>query len=228
MGGWRRATVRKVTQATPNGVAVRLEVADRVEHLAGQHYVVRLTAEDGYRAQRSYSLASDPSDPRVELYVERIDDGEVSPYLADALEAGDVLDVRGPIGGWFVWRADTPAVAVAGGSGVVPIVAMLRTARVHGRSGLLRIAVAARTLRELPYAAELDAAGALIALTRETNSTGRAAHRITRSELEAALVPGATYFVCGSAGFAEATSSTLVELGVPASDVRVERFGPSG
>jgi ferredoxin-NADP reductase len=227
-GGWRRAVVADVAHATVHGVTLRLEVPDRVAHLPGQHYVVRLTAEDGYTAQRSYSVASDASDPAVELYVERIDTGEVSPYLADVVAAGDELDIRGPIGGWFVWRGDTPAVGIAGGSGVVPIIAMLRHARGHRCSELLHVIVSARTLRELPYAAELSTAGAVIALTREATAAGRPAHRLTQAELGDMLVPDATYYVCGSAGFAEATSTALVELGVPTSAVRVERFGPSG
>ena len=113
---------------SPRAVVLRLDVADRVEHLPGQHYVIRLTAEDGYTAQRSYSIASAPADPLVELFVERLDDGEVSGFLADVVQAGDQLEVRGPIGGWFVWRGASPAVGVGGGSGVVPLVAMLRHA----------------------------------------------------------------------------------------------------
>jgi ferredoxin-NADP reductase len=209
-------------------VVLRLEVPDRVDHWPGQHYVVRLTAEDGYRAQRSYSVASAPADPQIELYVERIADGEVSPYLADVLEVGDELEVRGPIGGWFVWTADTPAVGVAGGSGVVPLVAMLRHAGDVGRSELLRLGISARTLVELPYADELAKAGAMLALTREDLVGGRAAARITAADLEPLTEPDATYFVCGSAAFAEAASMLLLGLGVPADQVRVERFGPSG
>ncbi len=227
-GGWRLARVAEIAHLTPDGVTLRLDVPDRIDHLAGQHYVVRLTAEDGYTAQRSYSVASDASDPRVELYVERIADGEVSPYLADALEPGDELEVRGPIGGWFVWRGDSPAVGVAGGSGVVPIVAMLRHARVTGAVKLLRLAVSSRTWAELPYAQELSDAGAFVALTREQSAVGRAAQRLAAAELARLLVPDATYYVCGSAGFAETTSRRLVDLGVPENSVRVERFGPSG
>jgi ferredoxin-NADP reductase len=187
-----------------------------------------LTAEDGYTAQRSYSVASPPADPLVELYVERLADGEVSPYLADILEVGDELDIRGPIGGWFVWTGGSRAVGVAGGSGVVPLVAMLRHAVSIGRPEQIRLAVSARTLVELPYADELRTAGAVILLTREDVVGGRAAARIGAADLEALIVPDATYFVCGSAGFAEAASMLLLDLGVPAEMVRVERFGPSG
>ncbi|HZB19608.1 MAG TPA: FAD-binding oxidoreductase, partial [Blastococcus sp.] len=136
-------------------VELRLDVLDRIDHMAGQHYVVRLTAEDGYTAQRSYSIASAPSDPLVELFIERLDDGEVSTYLADVVEPGDELEVRGPIGGWFVWDGETPALLVGGGYGVVPFVAMIRHARELGRLDLLRVAVSSRTLAELPYAEEL-------------------------------------------------------------------------
>lgn len=226
-GGWHRATVREVTHPTPRSVVLRLDVPDRTEHLPGQHYVVRLTADDGYTAQRSYSVASPPSDPLIELFVERLEDGEVSTYLADGVEVGDELDVRGPIGGWFVWRGDVPAVGFAGGSGVVPLVAMLRHADNLGRPDLLRLVVSARTIAEMPYAAELTEAGALLAVTREVAPSGRPAHRLSSAELAAVIAPGAAYFVCGSTGFAETTSTGLTELGVPASMIRVERFGPT-
>jgi ferredoxin-NADP reductase len=207
-------------------VELRLDVTDRVEHLPGQHYVIRLTAEDGYRAQRSYSVASAPDDPQVEFFVERLDDGEVSTYLADVVEPGDQLEVRGPIGGWFVWDGTTPALLVGGGSGVVPFLAMLRHARRLGRTDLLRVAVSSRTLVELPYAMELMDAGALIVLTREPYGN-RAAARLMGHELMSLWEPGGTAYVCGSASFAEAASQLLVEVGVPDHDIRVERFGPS-
>jgi ferredoxin-NADP reductase len=227
-GGWATATVREKTHPTARSVVLRLEIPQRVGHWAGQHYVVRLTAEDGYTAQRSYSVASAPSDPLVELYVERLEDGEVSTYLSDGVEVGDELEVRGPIGGWFVWTGQTPALGIAGGSGVVPLIAMLRHADDLGRSDLLRLAVSARTMAELPYAAELAAAGALIALTREDAANGRKSGRLTAAEIEPSLVERATCFVCGSASFAEAASTLLTDRGVPSDRIRVERFGPSG
>ena len=154
-------------------------------------------------------------------------DGEVSTFLADVVEPGDRLEVRGPIGGWFVWDGERPALLVGGGTGVVPLVAMLRTARALGRTDLLRIAVSTRTLAELPYADELLEAGALVVTTREAHGVRRAG-RLTAADLVPLWEPGQTAYVCGSAGFAEAASQLLVEFGVPASDVRVERFGPSG
>jgi ferredoxin-NADP reductase len=219
VAGVRRPIVRSVE--------LRLDVHDRIDHLPGQHYVVRLTAEDGYTAQRSYSVASAPSDPLVELFVERLHDGEVSTYLADVVEPGDELEVRGPIGGWFVWDGVTPALLVGGGTGVVPLVAMTRHARDLGRLDLLRVAVSARTLAELPYADELAEAGSLIVTTREAHGT-RPAGRLTATDLLPLREEGQTAFVCGSAGFAETASQLLVGTGMPPGSIRVERFGPSG
>ncbi|WNV76551.1 FAD-binding oxidoreductase [Geodermatophilus sp. DSM 44513] len=227
MTGWRTATVAEVRRPVPRAVGLRLDVPGRVRHLAGQHYVVRLTAEDGYTAQRSYSVASAPGDPLVELFVERLDDGEVSTFLADVVEPGDTLEVRGPIGGWFVWDCTHPALLVGGGSGVVPLVAMLRAARELGRTDLLRIAVSTRTLAELPYADELLAAGAVVATTREGHGV-RPPGRLTAADLVPLWEPGQTAYVCGSAGFADSAGRLLVELGYPATDVRVETFGASG
>jgi ferredoxin-NADP reductase len=206
---------------------LRLGVPERIDHLPGQHYVIRLTAEDGYVAQRSYSVASPPSDPQLEFYIERLDDGEVSTFLADVVEVGDELDVRGPIGGWFVWDADGPALGVAGGSGAVPLVAMLRHARDRNRSELLRLAVSARTHGDVPYPAELAQAGALVVLTRE-DLDGRPAARLTGGELAPLVGPDGPCLVCGSAGFAEAATDLLLEHGVDADRIRVERFGPTG
>ena len=208
---------------------LRLEVDDRVEHMAGQHYVIRLSAPDGYTAQRSYSVASPPSDPLCEFFVEQLDNGEVSTYLAEDAMVGDVLDVRGPIGGWFVWDGTSPAVGIAGGTGVVPLVAMLRHAVALGRGDLLHLVVSARTLAELPYADELIAAGAFIALTREAGPGGRPAGRLNPTEIASYMDPQSTWFVCGSASFAESVSTHLVDdAGVDAGSIRVERFGPSG
>jgi ferredoxin-NADP reductase len=226
-GGWRTATVTEVTRPFPRAVMLRLDVADRMRHMAGQHYVVRLTAPDGYTAQRSYSIASAPDDPSVELCVERLDEGEVSPYLADVVEPGDVLEVRGPIGGWFVWDGEMPALLLGGGFGVVPFVSMLRTAHALGRADLLRIAVSSRTLAGLPYADELLGAGALIALTRMAHGI-RPAGRLTPEDLVPLWEPGQTAYVCGSASFAQAAGDLLVGMGVPPTSIRVEQFGPTG
>jgi ferredoxin-NADP reductase len=226
-GAWRTATVAGVRRPIQRSVELRLDVHERIDHMPGQHYVVRLTAPDGYTAQRSYSIASPPSDPQVELFVEQLEDGEVSGYLADVAEPGDEFEVRGPIGGWFVWDGDMPALLVGGGTGVVPLVAMLRTARDLGRTDLLRLAVAARAWRELPYAEELADAGALIALSRERRGI-RPPGRLGGDEIVPLWEPGQTAYVCGSPSFAESLSQLLLQLGFAAADVRIERFGPSG
>ena len=226
-GGWCTGTVREVRRPVPGAVVLRIDVPERTDHLPGQHYVFRLTAEDGYTASRSYSVASAPGDPLLEFYVERLDDGEVSGYLADVVEPGDELDLRGPVGGWFVWDGERPAVGVAGGSGVVPLVSMLRHAADLGRPDLVRLVLSARTLAEAPYREEL--AGQRVLTTREAHA-GRPARRLGADDLVALVDSGrgTRYFVCGSAGFAEGASQLLVGLGVAPSDVRVERFGPTG
>ena len=181
---WRTAVVREVTHPAARLVVLRLDVPDRQEHVAGQHYVVRLTADDGYTASRSYSISSAPGDPLLELAVERLEDGEVSGYLADVVQPGDQLEVRGPIGGWFIWDGSTPAVGVGGGTGVVPFVSMLRWARETGRVDLLRLAVSARSMADLPYADELTAGGAVVALTRQpTLPPARPRGRLTEADL---------------------------------------------
>ncbi len=226
---WQTASVRSTMHASPRLVMLRLELAAKQTHIPGQHYVVRLTADDGYTASRSYSIASSPTDPLLELGIERLDDGEVSGYLADLVQPGDELEVRGPIGGWFIWDGTTPAVCVGGGTGVVPFVSMARYAWEAGTSEMLRLAVSARTRGEMPYVEELAAAGAVIAITREqTVPPARPTGRLTAADLVPLLTDGATYFVCGSAVFAEAATQLLTGLGVPATVIKVERFGPSG
>ena len=212
---------------SPRLALLRLELPDRQRHVPGQHYVVRLTAEDGYTASRSYSLASSPNDPLLELAVERLVEGEVSGYLTEVARPGDAFEVRGPIGGYFVWDATTPAICIGAATGVVPFVSMLRYAAEVGRRDLLRLVVAARTMSDLPYSAELIAAGATVALSREATDTRRAAGRLTAADLAPVLIDGATYFVCGSAVFAEAATQLLIAVGVPARAIKVERFGPS-
>lgn len=206
---------------------LRLDLPDRIEHLPGQHYVIRLTAEDGYHAQRSYSVASAPSDPLLEFYIERLDDGEVSTFLADGVEVGDRLEVRGPIGGWFVWAGDTTALGIAGGSGAVPFVAMVRHARGIGRQERLRLVLSARTRLDVPYHDEFVAAGALVVLTREDGAT-RPAGRVTAGEIERSIWPDGPCLVCGSSAFADAATDLLLASGVATARIRVERFGPSG
>jgi ferredoxin-NADP reductase len=225
---WRDATVVEVRHHGDLAVILRLDVPDRVIHRPGQHYVVRLRAEDGYTASRSYSTVSAPSDEYVELYVERVPDGEVSGFLAEVVEPGDQLEVRGPIGRWFAWDGITPALGIGGGSGVAPLVSMLRHARDVGRPQLLSLAVSARTAADLPYREELEAAGALVALSRERGAMGIGPSRLDAAAIAAVADPGATAFVCGSARFTLAMESYLLSAGQPERSIRVERFGPSG
>jgi ferredoxin-NADP reductase len=224
---WTTARVVELERVGDRLVRLRLELEDMFEYSPGQHCVLRLRAEDGYTAQRSYSIASDPADPLVELMVECLPGGEVSGHLHDEARVGDAFELRGPIGGWFTWAGDPPAVCLAGGTGVVPIVSMLRYARRLGVADRLRICAVGRTRVELPYVDELVAAGALVALTRE-NLGDRVAAPPYPSELES-LVDGAERaYVCGSVGFASYAVRTLAELGVPTDLVRVEQFGATG
>jgi ferredoxin-NADP reductase len=226
-GGWTTGRLAEVFRPTAHLIQMRFEVANRVDHLPGQHYVLRLRAPDDYTAQRSYSIASDPADRQLELMIECLPDGEVSGFLHDEAEVGDVFELRGPIGGWFVWTGELPAVCVVGGSGVVPIVSMLRYARRLGLEHLLKVAVVARTLADLPYADELREFGVFVALTRE-NLDGRVAAPPYHEEL-APLVDGAERaFVCGSVGFASFATRLLGEAGMRADAIRVEQFGATG
>jgi ferredoxin-NADP reductase len=227
VGAWTTGRVAEIERYGDRLVRLRLDVADRVDHLPGQHYVVRLRAPDDYTAQRSYSVASDPADPLLELMVECLPDGEVSGFLHDEARVDDVLELRGPIGGWFTWTGEVPAVCVAGGSGVVPIVSMLRYARRLGLRDRLRVVAVARTLADLPYADELRAAGAFIALTRE-NLGDRVAAPPYLDEIEP-LVDGAERaYVCGSVGFASFATRLLGEAAVRSTAIRVEQFGETG
>lgn len=226
-GGWTTGTIIELDRPTDRLVRLRLHVEERVDHWAGQHYVVRLRAPDDYTAQRSYSIASDPDDPLLELMVECLPGGEVSGFLHDDAEVGDVLELRGPIGGWFVWRGEVSAICVAGGSGVVPVVAMTRVARRLGLQDRLRVVVVARTWAELPYAAELERYGAFIALTRE-NLGDRVAAPPYPEEVAALVADAERAFVCGSVGFASYATRLLEESGMRTDAIRVEQFGETG
>ncbi len=182
---WTTGIVIEKSLPTPDTVELRMHVEDRQRHWPGQHYLIRLRAPDDYTAQRSYSVGSDDDDPLVEFLVERLPDGEVSMFLADEAEVGDVLEMRGPIGRWFTWDVRTPALCLVGGTGVVPAVSMLRTARRLGRTDLLRVVAVGRNPEMLPYAAELGRAGALLAYTRH-ETPDRPAGAPTAAELTSA------------------------------------------
>jgi ferredoxin-NADP reductase len=224
---WTTGTIIEKELPTPATVRLRMHVDDRLRHLPGQHYLVRLRAPDDYTAQRSYSIASDDDDPLVELLVERLPDGEVSGFLADDAEVGDVLEMRGPIGRWFIWDTTTPALCLVGGTGVVPAVSMLRTARRLKRQELLTVVAVGRSPDMLPYDGELRRAAATIAYTRRDTDT-RPAGAPTADELRPLLEGRERGYVCGSARFASYAETLLLDCGVPAGSIRVERFGPSG
>jgi ferredoxin-NADP reductase len=224
---WTTGTIIEKGAPTPDLVKLRMHVEDRIPHRPGQHYLIRLRAPDDYTAQRSYSIASDDDDPLVEFGIERLPDGEVSDFLADVAEVGDVLEVRGPIGRWFTWDVKTPALCLVGGTGVVPAVAMLRTARRLDRAALLRVVAVGRSPDHLPYSAELRKGGATVAYTRVATDA-RPAGAPTAAELTPLLDGVELAYVCGSARFASYAETLLVDCGVEPGAIRVERFGPTG
>jgi ferredoxin-NADP reductase len=238
---WRIGEVVETRPETPRTKSLFLEVPDWEGHKAGQHVDVRLTAEDGYQAQRSYSIASAPEDGRLALVVERIEDGEVSPYLTDVLRVGDRLELRGPIGGWFTWEAKEggPLLLVAGGSGIAPLMAMLRHRAAAPSDASCRLLYSSRSREDAIYAEELDQLAAengalevFHTLTRSQPSgwTGYS-RRIDRDMLEeVAWPPGdrPLAFVCGPTPLVETVATTLVELGHDPARVKTERFGPTG
>ena len=237
---WRVATVASVRAETARVRTLALEVPGWPGHLAGQHVVVRLTSEDGYEAQRSYSIASAPDAPVLELTVERIDGGEVSPYLVDEVRPGDRFELRGPIGGYFVWRpADGgPLFLVAGGSGVVPLMAMLRHRAAAGVAAPAHLLLSSRTLADVIYRDELarlesrgDGLSVAHTLTRAAPAGWNGATgRVDRALLAAGPSPDARphVFVCGPSGLVESAARALVALGHEPARVKTERFGPSG
>jgi len=234
---WQVTNVVDVVTENPHAVSLVLKAPDWAGHRAGQHVDIRLTAEDGYQAQRSYSIASAPEDEHLVLTVERIDDGEVSPYLAGELRAGDELELRGPIGGYFAWDRGGPLLMLAGGSGVVPFRSMLRHRAASGESAPARLVYSARTWDDVIYRTELmagmgDAVEVVFTLTRDAPAdwTGRRG-RVDRTLLEGVGWPPSErplIYICGPNGFVEAAAAALVELGHPTPQIRTERFGPSG
>lgn len=238
---WTLGEVVELIDETSRVRSIVLDVAEWPGHRAGQHVDVRLTAEDGYQAQRSYSIASAPEDPRLTLTVERLADGEVSSYLVGELRPGDTLELRGPIGGYFVWEASTggPILLVGGGSGVVPLMSMLRHREAAGVMVGARLVYSSRSLEDVIYRDELDR------LTAAPDGP-EVIHTLTRSQppgwtgytrrVDSAMLAEVAWpasgtpraFVCGPTPFVESVSSALVLLGYPATSVRTERFGPTG
>jgi ferredoxin-NADP reductase len=229
IGPWQTGTVVGIRRETATAKTIRIGLPRPSRHLAGQYYVVRLTAPDGYTASRQFSVASAPDgSSEVEITVERLPDGEVSSFLTDELRPGDQLEVRGPIGGWFVWPGDSPAVLLGGGSGVVPLMAMLRLARRNGAADLVHLVVSVRSPEALYYADELPGPETAIVYTRHAPaSEARPPGRLTARDLPAPPVGGLTY-ICGSASFADAASDLVIATGTSVADIRVERFSPTG
>ena len=238
---WQAATVRKIVVETPRVKSLMLHVRDWQGHRPGQHVDIRLTGEDGYQAQRNYSIASSPDDDLLALTVERVERGEVSPYLVDELGPGDQFELRGPVGGYFVWTvADGgPLCLVAGGSGIVPLMAMLRHRQRNANRAPAILLYSSRSLEDIIYRQELDAMAArdlglriVHTLTRK-QPNGWTGHRgrIDRALLGETCFPPAQkpkIFVCGPTPFVEDVSRFLVELGQSPLAIKTERFGPSG
>ena len=221
-------TVAETRTETPTGRSIWLDVPDWAGNLAGQHVDVRLAAPDGYQATRSYSVASAGPEPRVQLAVDKLPDGEVSPYLVDDLMVGDQVELRGPLGGWFVWKPELtqPVQLIAGGSGVVPLVAMIRSHRASGSSVPMQLLYSVRRPGDRFFADELGALdNVTYRYTREAPE-GMPVGRLTKEALAAStLPPGAAVFVCGPTGFVESVATWLVDLGHDAAAVKTERFG---
>jgi ferredoxin-NADP reductase len=227
-GRWQVATVAAIKRETPRVKSFRFELPMWMPHLPGQHYDVRLTAPDGYRAQRSYSVASSPLDEgEIELTIDCLADGEVSPYFHDVVVEGDQVEVRGPFASYFVWRGESPAVLVGGGSGVVPLMAMLRHRRRMLPELPMRLVYSVRSGEDVIYSDELGD-DALLTFSREPPAGwGGHSGRIDAELIGEAADGAAIAFVCGSNAFVEAASDLLLEAGLDASRIRTERFGPT-
>jgi ferredoxin-NADP reductase len=228
-GRWQIGTVSAITTETPRVKSFRITLPMWMPHLPGQHYDVRLTAPDGYRAQRSYSVASSPLDENeIELTIDRLDEGEVSTYFHDVVVEGDQVEVRGPFTSYFVWRGESPVLLVGGGSGVVPLMAMLRHRRRTAPDLPMRLIYSVRTADDVIYAGELDD-DALLTFTREPPSgwTGHIGHIDADLVAEAGLSSGIA-FVCGSNAFVDTAADLLTDAGFAAQSIRTERFGPTG
>jgi ferredoxin-NADP reductase len=234
---WQTATVGTVMDETPQVRTLSLSVPDWSGHRAGQHVDIRLTADDGYQAERAYSIASAPGEP-LAITVERLDDGEVSPYLTEEARTGDQLEVRGPIGGYFVWEPDSggPLLLAAGGSGVVPLRAIVRERSRAGSSVPVRLLYSSRSWEDVIYSSELDfppeGVSVIHTLTRSQPRLWQGyARRVDKQMLTEVAWPAADRplaYVCGPTSFVESVAAGLVELGYPAGRVKTERFGATG
>src|SRR5215212_964355 len=242
---WQLGTVVEIRQETPNVKSLILDVPDWTTHLAGQHVDVRLTSEDGYQAQRSYSIGSPPEDTYLMLTVERIKDGEVSPYLVEELRAGDQIELRGPIGGYFVWDArdgkndGSPLFLVAAGSGIVPLMAMIRHRANWGNRVPTKLLYSSRSYEDVIYREELHEMSA-------NDSSLRVIHTLTKQQppnwigyrrrIDRAMLADTAWpygenplaFTCGPTAVVEKVATELLELGYEPERIKTERFGPTG
>ena len=230
-GMWQIGSVSQIRRETPHVKSFRIALPMWMAHLPGQHYDVRLTAPDGYRAQRSYSIASSPLDEgEIELTIDRLDDGEVSPYFHDVVVEGDAVELRGPFTSYFVWRGESPVLLVGGGSGVVPLMSMLRHRRRVMSEVPMRLLYSVRTGEDVIYADELGD-DAVLTFTKSApdgwdGHTGRLDGELISEQASPFL--GGLAFLCGTNGFVEAASQLLLDAGLPAQQIRTERFGPTG
>jgi ferredoxin-NADP reductase len=239
---WQIASVTNIKPETANVKTFTLKLPSWMRHRAGQHYDIRLTAEDGYQAQRSYSIASEPErQGEVDITVERLDDGEVSSYLHDVLLVGDQIEVRGPIGGYFVWEADMsdPLLLIAGGSGVVPLMSMIRHRAAARANNPMALLYSSRTFEDVIYYNEFD-------VLSKSNSGLKVFHTLTRSqpadwkgyarrideamlrEVAGLVGSAAQVFICGPTLMVESAANALVKIGIDSNRIRTERFGPTG
>ena len=227
---WEIATVVAISEETSRAKTFRFSLDRQSRYLAGQHFIVQLTAPDGYRAMRSYSVASVPGDSHeFELTVELLPGGEVSSFLHDEVVVGDEIEVRGPIGQWFVWEGTAPALLIGGGSGVVPLMSMLRLARRRHRQNLVHLVVSVRSRADLYYADEIEGSETTVIYTRETPQVSlRPVGRLALQDVAPLVRSNATVYICGSTNFANAASDVVMEAGVSVDRIRIERFGPTG
>jgi ferredoxin-NADP reductase len=218
---WRLGTVARIAPETPRAATLTLDVPGWDGHRAGQHVDIRLTAEDGYRAQRSYSIASAPNNGQPQITVVEVDGGEVSPWMVDVARDGDMFEVRGPFGGWFVWDENVtePLLLIGGGSGLVPLMSMVRA------GARARLLVSAREPDDLLYASELPDDAILTYTRRAPRDWTGYARRVDRAMLHDVQLPGARVYVCGPTPFVESVANDLVALGHDPATIRTERFG---
>ncbi len=238
---WRTATVREIIEETPRVRSLTLDIPGWSGHRPGQHVDIRLTSDDGYQAQRSYSIASAPEAPHLMVTVERIEEGEVSPYLASEVRTGDQFELRGPIGGHFVWSAamTEPLFLVAGGSGVAPLMAMLRHREASGNRNPALLIYSSRSFDDIIYRKELDALVAKDSALRVVHTLTRQQpagwngekKRIDRDMLARIGFAPDTHpriFICGPTALVESAARSLIDIGHDPAMIRTERFGPTG